>query len=115
VGLGAYSASEAALLQLSRVMDAENRDRGVRVFPIEPGVVHTDMNRSLLAMEEPGVRASLLHVLRAIAVDPGFVEAEESARLIRLAATGRADDLAGEAQSIYDPAIRARLAAASAH
>jgi hypothetical protein len=35
--------------------------------------------------------------------------ADESAHLIRLAATGQADDLAGEACSIYDPTVRARL------
>jgi len=107
-GLGAYSVSKAALLHLSRVMDAENRERGVRVFAIEPGVVRTDMNAFLRSQEPTGVRASVIQMLDRMEADPGFVEPEESAALIRLAATGQADDLAGEAASIYDPAIRAR-------
>lgn len=109
-GLGAYSASKAALLHFSRVMDAENRAHGVRVFAIEPGVVRTEMNAFLRSQEPTGVRRSVVEMLERMEADPGFVEAEESAELIRLAATGRADDLAGEAASIYDPAVRARLA-----
>jgi NAD(P)-dependent dehydrogenase (short-subunit alcohol dehydrogenase family) len=108
-GVGAYSASKAALLHLSRTVDAENRERGVRVFAIEPGVVRTDMNAFLRSQEPIGVRASVVQMLDGMETDPGFVEPEESAALIRLAATGQADYLAGEAASIYDPAIRARL------
>lgn len=109
-GLGAYSVSKAALLHLSRIMDAENRERGVRVFAIEPGVVQTDMNAFLRSHEPIGVRASVVQMLNRMATDPGVVEPEEAAALIRLAATGRADDLAGDAASIYDEAVRARLA-----
>jgi 3-oxoacyl-[acyl-carrier protein] reductase len=108
-GLGAYSASKAALLHLSRVMDAENQDHGVRVFALEPGVVRSRMNEQLMSMDETGVRASVVEMLHALEKDPGFVTAEESAELIRLAATGRADHLAGEACSIYDPTVRGRL------
>lgn len=108
-GVGAYSVSKAALLHLSRIMDAENRERGVRVFAIEPGVVRTDMNAYLRSQEPTGVRASVLQMLDRLETDPGFVEPEESAALICDAATGHADDLAGEAASIYDPAIRVRL------
>jgi NAD(P)-dependent dehydrogenase (short-subunit alcohol dehydrogenase family) len=110
-GLGAYSASKAALLHLSRVMDAENRNLGVRVFAIEPGVVRTAMNESLLGLSPTGIHASVIQMLESIERDPGFVEPEESAALIRMAATGRADDLAGDACSVYDPAVRARVSA----
>jgi NAD(P)-dependent dehydrogenase (short-subunit alcohol dehydrogenase family) len=112
VGLGPYAASKAALLHLSRIMDAENKHVDVRVFAIEPGVVETEMNRSLMTMETTGVRASVVRMLRDLAADPGFVQPEESAQLIRMAATGQADELAGDAHSIYEPAVRARLSAA---
>jgi 3-oxoacyl-[acyl-carrier protein] reductase len=108
-GLGAYSASKAALLHLSRVMDAENRVENVRVFAVEPGVVRTDMNDSLLAMRPTGVGAAVLDMLHNLERDPGFVEPEESAALIELAVTGQADDLAGEACSIYDRGSRSRV------
>lgn len=110
-GLAAYCASKAALLHLTRVIDAETRDAGVRAFAVEPGLVRTEMTRSLLAMDPSGVRGAVIDMLERLDTDPGFVEPEESARLIRLVATGRADDLAGDACSIYDPRIRDRLAA----
>jgi NAD(P)-dependent dehydrogenase (short-subunit alcohol dehydrogenase family) len=110
-GLGAYSTTKAALLHLSRIMDAEGRPHGVRVFALEPGVVRSSMNESLRSLEEVGVGAGVVQMLRDIERSPGFVDATESASLIRLAATGQADDLAGEAASIYDPDVRARIAA----
>jgi hypothetical protein len=57
------------------------------------------------------VRASVIGMLSGLEADPGFVEAEEPANLIRMAATGRADDLADEACSIYDPVMHARVSA----
>jgi NAD(P)-dependent dehydrogenase (short-subunit alcohol dehydrogenase family) len=110
-GLGAYSASKAALALLSNVMDAENRSHGVRVFTLEPGVVRTEMNESLLSQDRTGVRAGVVDMLERIQADPGYVEAHQSAQLIHLVATGQADDLAGQDCSIYDPTVRSRLSA----
>jgi NAD(P)-dependent dehydrogenase (short-subunit alcohol dehydrogenase family) len=110
-GLGAYCASKAGLLHLTRVIDAETRGSGVRAFAVEPGLVRTEMSESLLSLEPSGVRASVIGMLNQLEADPGFVEAEESAQFIRLVATGQADDLAGEACSIYDPSVRSRLPA----
>ena len=108
-GLGAYCASKAGLLQLTRVIDAETKDSGVRAFAIEPGLVRTDMTESLQSLEPSGVRASVIGMLNQLEADPGFVQPDESAQLIRLVATGQADDLAGEACSIYNPSLRSRL------
>jgi 3-oxoacyl-[acyl-carrier protein] reductase len=108
-GLGPYSIAKAGLAQMSQVMDAESREHGVRVFAIEPGVVRTDMNEFLTSQATDGVRGSVVQMLRNLERDPGVVPVQESARLICLAATGGADDLAGEPCSIYDPAVRARL------
>jgi len=110
-GIGPYCASKAAVMHLSRVMDAEARGYGVRVFAIEPGVVRTDMNAFLTSQGTDGVRGAVAQMLRDMERDPGAVPVEESARLISLAATGQADDLAGEPCSIYDPAVRARVRA----
>ena len=109
-GLGAYSTAKAALSHLSQIMDAETRERGVRVFALEPGLVRSSTSDHLLSLEPTGIRAGVVQMLRKMERDPGLVEAAHSARLIRLAATGQADDLAGTAFSIYDPGIRDRLA-----
>jgi NAD(P)-dependent dehydrogenase (short-subunit alcohol dehydrogenase family) len=105
-GLGPYSTTKAALSHLSRVLDAENEPHGVRVFAVEPGLVDTGMSQSLTSA---GVPASVRHMVQTMQEDPGVVAPEESARLIRLVATGRADDLAGQPCSIYDQSVRARL------
>ena len=112
-GVGPYSASKAGLAHLSRVMDAECRHDGVRVFALEPGVVRTEMNSELRAQGHTRAGARVAEALRDIETGPGLVSAAESARLICLAATGEADDLAGEAVSIYEPAVRARSAVAT--
>lgn len=109
-GLGAYSTAKAALSHLSQIMDAEIRQHGVRVFALEPGVVDSRMTGHLRSLEPTGIRAGIIKMLHDMERDPGLVQEAESARLIHLAATGQADDLAGTAFSIYDPAIRARIA-----
>jgi NAD(P)-dependent dehydrogenase (short-subunit alcohol dehydrogenase family) len=108
-GLGSYSISKAALIQLSLVLDAEYRARGVRVFALEPGLVRSQMSQQLLRLPDSGVAAGVVRMLRDMQRDPGVVDAAESAQLIRLAATGQADDLAGRPTSIYEPDVRARL------
>ncbi|HEY0858060.1 MAG TPA: SDR family oxidoreductase [Albitalea sp.] len=48
-GWGAYGASKAALLQLSRIWDEELREHGVRVLAVDPG----DMDTPLHALAVP--------------------------------------------------------------
>jgi len=108
-GLGAYSTAKAALNQLSQVMDAESAGYGVRVFALAPGLVRSRMSDQLMSLEPTGVRAGVVQMLRDLERGPGLVEPADAARLIRLAATGQADDLAGTPFSIYDPGIRSRL------
>lgn len=46
-GSGAYAASKAAMLMLSRVLRQETRGDGVRVVLLEPGVFQTDFHRNV--------------------------------------------------------------------
>lgn len=108
-GLGVYSTTKAGLSHLSQIMDAETRQHGVRVFAVEPGVVASRMSHEMRTVEPTGVRREVIHMLEDIERSPGLVDVADSARLIRLTATGLADDLAGTAVSIYDPAIRSRV------
>ena len=94
---------------VEEIVATAERQLGGPTFAVEPGLVRTEMSESLLSLEPSGVRASVVGMLNRLEADPGFVEPEESAQFIRLVATGHADDLAGEASSIYDPGVRSRV------
>ncbi len=49
VGLGAYGASKAALVQLTRTMAVEWARHDIRVNALAPGYIETDLNREFLA------------------------------------------------------------------
>lgn len=60
-GWGAYGASKAALLQLSRIWDQELCAHGVRVLALDPG----DMDTPLHALALPGLTADERAALKA--------------------------------------------------
>src|SRR6266498_2308392 len=71
-GWGAYGASKAALLHLSRIWDQELESHGVRVHAIDPG----DMDTALHALAVPDAdRASLKRPADAAREIVGFIEA----------------------------------------
>lgn len=63
--LGAYSASKAALVSLTRTLSLENKDRGITVNMILPGMMDTPANRAAMPgadyskWVQPGKVASL--------------------------------------------------------
>lgn len=48
-GWTAYCASKAAVFMLTRAVDKENRDKGIRVLGLSPGTVATQMQREIKA------------------------------------------------------------------
>ncbi len=50
-GMAAYSASKAALIQLTRALDMELRPLGIRVNSIAPQLISTQRNREELPKE----------------------------------------------------------------
>lgn len=50
---GAYGASKAALLQLSRIWDEELREHGVRVLALDPGDMDTPLHAAALPDADP--------------------------------------------------------------
>jgi NAD(P)-dependent dehydrogenase (short-subunit alcohol dehydrogenase family) len=64
-GWGAYGASKAALVQLSRIWDAELREHGVRVLALDPG----DMDTPLHALALPDVDPATLKQPRDAALE----------------------------------------------
>jgi NAD(P)-dependent dehydrogenase (short-subunit alcohol dehydrogenase family) len=74
---GNYGASKAALSRFSEYLAAEVGPRGVAVFQISPGLVHTDMMSQTFGADAP------------------WTPPELAPQLIRVLASGRADALAG--------------------
>jgi dehydrogenase/reductase SDR family protein 4 len=57
-GMGAYAATKAALISMTRALARELGPQGVRVNAIAPGVVNTDFARVLV--ETPEIYAQIL-------------------------------------------------------
>ncbi|MGN6182953.1 MAG: SDR family NAD(P)-dependent oxidoreductase [Thermoanaerobaculia bacterium] len=53
-GWGGYGASKAALLHISRTLQAELEGTGIRVLAIDPGDMHTEMHRLALGIGTGG-------------------------------------------------------------
>ena len=78
IGLGtSYGASKAALGRFSELLSAQVWEHGVRVFLISPGLVRTAMTEDAFGDDAP------------------WTPPELAPRLVRVLASGRADDLAG--------------------
>jgi NAD(P)-dependent dehydrogenase (short-subunit alcohol dehydrogenase family) len=75
-GMAAYGASKAALIQLTRALDAELRPMGIRVNSIAPQLINTAVNRSLLPIDvlakavEPEALAEIIAFLVSDAAAP---------------------------------------------
>lgn len=95
----AYATSKAALIRFSENLAAETKAHGVAVFAICPGLVRTAMTEGLIASAEgqqwvPEFRKGL---------DEGYdVPPSRAAQLVRLLATGQADQLSGRFLTIDD-------------
>ncbi len=78
VALGsAYGPSKAALSRFTEALDAQAREHGVRAFHISPGMVQTDMTAPVFGDDAP------------------WTPPELAPRLVRVLASGRADELGG--------------------
>ena len=76
-GWGAYGASKAALLQMSRIWDEELRPHGVRVEAVEPGDMDTPLHALALPDADPATlkkpsqsAAEIVELIAAIAARP---------------------------------------------
>lgn len=85
---GAYGASKAALLHMSRIWDEELREHGVRVLAIDPG----DMDTPLHALAVPDADPASLKRPEAAARE--IVAAIEAATAAAITATSTADGVA---------------------
>jgi NAD(P)-dependent dehydrogenase (short-subunit alcohol dehydrogenase family) len=87
---GAYSASKAAVVMLSRQLATEWGPRGVRSNVVSPGLIRTPMTQGLY--DSPGV----LEARRALVPCSRIGEPEDIANAVVFLASDRADYITGE-------------------
>ena len=86
-GVGAYSASKAALLSLVQTVALENKDKNIRANVILPGTMDTPANRA--AMPKANFEK--------------WVKPEHVAELVLMLASDAGGDISGAAIPIYGP------------
>ena len=99
-GWTAYCASKAGLHMLTRMIDLEGGQTGVRGFGYAPGLVDTEMQGKIRRAKINRIS----DVPRDQLADPR-IPAEVAVWLV----SGEADDLAGTMVDIRDPEIKARI------
>ncbi|HEV7370108.1 SDR family oxidoreductase [Arenibaculum sp.] len=103
-GWSAYCAGKAGLAMLTRSIDLEYRDAGVRAYGFMPGVVDTGM--------QAVIRASGINDVSRLPRS-SLAPAAEPARVILHLCGTAARDLAGQELSIRDPELRRRAGLAT--
>lgn len=86
-GWAAYCASKAALMMLTRSIELEGAEAGIRAFGFAPGLVDTDM--------QAGIRAARINEISDIPRE-NLLPPGRPAAVIAWLASGKADDLAGQ-------------------
>jgi NAD(P)-dependent dehydrogenase (short-subunit alcohol dehydrogenase family) len=108
-GLAAYSATKAAVVQLSRVLAEEVRGHGVLVNAVHPGIVRTALVEELTSLHGPGARQQIVQRMREVEAAGAMCEPADAARLfVWLAA---ACELTGAFIRSDDPDVQAQVAA----
>ncbi|MGH6896093.1 MAG: SDR family NAD(P)-dependent oxidoreductase, partial [Geminicoccaceae bacterium] len=108
-GLAAYSATKAAVVQLSRVLAEEVRSHGITVNAVHPGIVRTALVDELMALGRPGAQQLIAARMRQIEAAGALREPAQAARLfVWLAA---ACERTGDFIRIDDPEVGAQVAA----
>jgi NAD(P)-dependent dehydrogenase (short-subunit alcohol dehydrogenase family) len=91
-----YAVAKSTLIRLSEHVAAERRDQNVRVFPIQPGTILTDMARDTLTQPD-----ALKWVAPLVGILKQVTPAKSDAALLRMQdfvsalALGRFDELSG--------------------
>lgn len=98
-GWSAYCSGKAGVAMLTRAIDLEHRDGGIRVFGFQPGTTDTDMQVT--------IRASGVNMISRIPREK-LTPVALPARAIVYLCTQAADDYAGKEFSLNDEEFRRR-------
>jgi 3-oxoacyl-[acyl-carrier protein] reductase len=99
-GWGAYCSGKAGLAMLTRAIELETRDKGIRVFGFSPGTIDTDM--------QVKIRASGMNMISKIP-RADLSPVEHAVRGLVHLCVKASDDLIGQDASMRDDAFRKRI------
>jgi NAD(P)-dependent dehydrogenase (short-subunit alcohol dehydrogenase family) len=99
-GWSGYCAGKAGLAMLTRSIDLEHREAGIRVFGFQPGTTDTDM--------QVIIRASGINPVSKIPREQ-LTPVAHPARAIVYLCTAEANDLVGKEFSLRDDEFRRRI------
>jgi NAD(P)-dependent dehydrogenase (short-subunit alcohol dehydrogenase family) len=99
-GWAAYCASKAALMMLTKSIELEGAEAGIRAFGFAPGLVDTDM--------QAGIRAARINDISNIPRE-NLLPPSRPAAVIAWLASGKADDLAGQYTDIRAEGLLSRV------
>lgn len=94
-GWAAYCTSKAAVDMLTRVIDVEEREHGVRAHAVGPGIINTDMQALIRTM--PAERFPLVDKFKQLEAEDAFTTADVVARKLYALAFGDTPLDTGEA------------------
>jgi NAD(P)-dependent dehydrogenase (short-subunit alcohol dehydrogenase family) len=94
-----YCISKTALLRLTECLAMDTKDKGIKVFAIDPGTVRTAMTEYIMESEEGNTYAPWF---RKFMQEDGGVPPELSAKLVLLLASSEADNLSGRFIQVSD-------------
>lgn len=104
-GWSHYCSSKAGAAMLTRCLDLESRDKGIRAMGLSPGTVATDM--------QVEIKASGINPISQL--DPSVhIPADWPAKALLWMCSPDADAFIGQEVSLRDPAIRARVGLSAA-
>lgn len=99
-GWSGYCSSKAGALMLTRALDLEERDNGIRTISLSPGTVATQMQRD--------IQASGINAVSQLDWDV-HIPVDWPARALLWMCSGEADDFIGGEISLRDETIRSRV------
>jgi len=99
-GWSAYCAGKAGLAMLTRSIELETAEKGIRIFGFSPGTIDTDMQAK--------IRASGMNMISRIPRGD-LSPVEHAVRGLMYLCTSASDDLNGQDASMRDEAFRRRI------
>lgn len=99
-GWSHYCASKAGAAMMTKALDRENRDQGIRAMGLSPGTVATQMQRE--------IKASGVNAVSQLDWSD-HIPADWPAKALQWMCTTDADEFLGQEISLRDPAIRTRV------
>jgi NAD(P)-dependent dehydrogenase (short-subunit alcohol dehydrogenase family) len=91
-----YAVAKSTLIRLSEHVAAERRDQNIKVFPIQPGTILTDMARDTLTLPDAAKWAApLVGILKQVTPEMSDAAMLKMQDFVAALAAGRCDELSG--------------------